>query len=46
MNESIQNNNNRGKNPNENIFREVTMTILFAAIIVFSVLVFAGVYKV
>jgi len=43
MNETIKDYSNVGRNLNENIFIEVTMTIVFAAIIVFSAMVLLGV---
>ena len=39
MNETFQNIGNRGTKSNENIFIEVTMTIVFAVIFIFSALV-------
>lgn len=43
MNETIQNYSNKSRNPNENLFMEVTMTVVFSAIIVFSLVVLLGV---
>jgi hypothetical protein len=43
MKSPIQNFNNERSNPNEDLIMEITMSVVFAAIIVFSVLVFLGV---
>jgi hypothetical protein len=43
MNETIQDYSNRSRNPNEHLFMEVTMAVVFAAIIVFSAVVLLGV---
>jgi hypothetical protein len=43
MNFTIQDYSNGSKNPNGNIFMEVTMVVVFVAIIVFSALVLLGV---
>jgi len=43
MNETIQDCRNKSSNPNENLFMEVTMTVVFVAIIVFSAVVLLGV---
>jgi hypothetical protein len=42
MNEAFQNSGNRGTNSNENTFIEVTMTIIFTTILIFSALVLLG----
>ena len=43
MNETIRDYSNKSRNPNENLFMEVTMTVVFVAIIVFSAVVLLGV---
>jgi hypothetical protein len=43
MNKATLNYSNKSRNPKENIFLEVTMTVLFVAIIVFSAVVLLGV---
>jgi hypothetical protein len=43
MNESTQDYSSNSRNPNENIFMEVTMSVVFVAIIVFSAVVLLGV---
>jgi hypothetical protein len=43
MNYTTQDFSNGSKNPNGNIVREVTMVVVFVAIIVFSALVLLGV---
>ncbi len=43
MNEHIGNIDQRSRNPHGNIFMEVAMTTIFAAIIIFSVIVLLGV---
>jgi hypothetical protein len=43
MNETIQDYGNKSRNPNENIFMEVTMISVFVAIIVFSAIVLLSV---
>jgi hypothetical protein len=43
MNYTIQDISNGSKNPNENILMEITMVVIFVAIIVFSALVILGV---
>ena len=43
MNDTIQDHINYGRNPNENLFVEVAMTVVFVAIIVFSAFVILGV---
>jgi len=43
MKSIIQNSNSGKSNPDENLIMEISMSVVFAAIIVFSVLVFLGV---
>jgi hypothetical protein len=43
MKSSIQNYNDERSNPNKDLIMEISMSVVFAAIIVFSVLVFLGV---
>jgi hypothetical protein len=42
MNETIRNYTNGSSNPNENIFMEVAMVLVFVAIIVFDAIVLLG----